>query len=87
MYHVFLKKQNETYMEYNLPMATCFFLSLVEIAVTSLPIAAASRTPICPRPPIPMMPTRIPPLMAPQWERGEYMVMPAHRIGPAASSG
>ena len=37
----------------------------------------ASLTPICPRPPIPTIPTLFPPSRQPQWLRGEYIVIPA----------
>ena len=40
------------------------YLGDVEMAVTELPMAAASLTPICPRPPIPTIPTLRPPLLA-----------------------
>ena len=33
-------------------------------------------TPICPRPPIPTIPTRLPPPRHPQWLKGEYIVIP-----------
>ena len=57
-----------------------------EITLTSAPMAAASFTPTCPRPPIPTMATRVPG-PAPYRRSGEYMVIPAHSRGAAASKG
>ena len=42
-------------------LAAASLLGLVEMAVTVFPIALASLTPICPSPPMPMMPTLLPP--------------------------
>jgi len=57
------------------------------MATTVLPMALAKRMPIWPKPPTPTMPTLFPPVVAFQVLRGENMVMPAQRMGPAASRG
>lgn len=54
---------------------------------TSFPIATANLTPINPRPPKPAIPIFNPPLVAPQYLRGSYKVIPAQNITPAAFNG
>lgn len=64
-------------------MASSFLSSFLEIAVTSAPILLAKRTPKCPSPPIPMIPTRLAVVPAPYRMRGENMVTPPQNIGAA----
>jgi hypothetical protein len=52
--------------------------------VTSAPIAEASFTAMCPRPPSPTTPTRSPGLQF-HWRSGEKVVIPAQRSGAAAA--
>src|SRR3989339_1682649 len=54
--------------------------------VTSAPIDAASCTAMCPNPPNPRTPTRVP-LPTPQRRRGEYVVIPAQSSGAARARG
>ena len=56
-------------------------LGLDEIAMTSFPKALANLIPMVPRPPMPMIPIVFLPLSAPQCFNGEYIVIPAQRIG------
>mmetsp|Transcript_16107 Transcript_16107/g.54735 ORF Transcript_16107/g.54735 Transcript_16107/m.54735 type:complete len:218 (-) Transcript_16107:442-1095(-) len=58
-----------------------------ESTVTLLPMASASFTPMCPRPPKPTTATCLPPASMPARLRGANMVMPAHSRGPATSMG
>ena len=57
------------------------------MAVTSFPIALAILTPICPRPPMPTMPTLFPPPRQAKSLSGVYIVMPEQKSGPAEDSG
>src|SRR5499427_8671053 len=64
------------------PFASSNLLSLAVNAVTSQPYAAANFTAMCPRPPMPMMPTRSVGLA--YIANGAKTVTPAHRSGPAS---
>ena len=68
-------------------LAAASLLGEVEMAVTVLPMALASWTPIWPRPPMPTTPTLLPPLSAPLLTSGVNTVIPAQKTGPAASRG
>mmetsp|Transcript_8566 Transcript_8566/g.31869 ORF Transcript_8566/g.31869 Transcript_8566/m.31869 type:complete len:257 (+) Transcript_8566:1909-2679(+) len=57
-----------------------------EMAMTVAPMAAAILMPICPRPPTPAIPTRMPGLQSNALS-GSYMVIPAHKRGALLSSG